>query len=298
MSTPSYLLQRVKVEFARTWRELENMSGPQKGLLNIALRAPSTSREETYAWMGSIPAVEEFLSDAQIEQLSDYDFTIRNRDWVVPVHIRKSDYNDDKTGMAAQIGQLMAAELAKHPAELIEDLIIAGDSGTAYDGIAFFSDTSSPRVNDNLLTGTGTTLSQLATDLESVEAAMMSFVDDQGKYLNIVPDSIVCGPTLMNKFKRLVGSETDPTASAHGTLNPFYRRYAVYGSAKIGADDANDWYAFASGGVLKPFIWQTRENPSVAIEDNPTSPSYAIVGTSRGNVGYGLPHLAVKTTNT
>jgi len=295
MATPAYLEQSVKTGFAQAWRELQRISGPERGLMNAALMAPSNSKEEDYGWLGSVPGVTEFLQEARLEQLSDYDFTIRNRDWHAAVQIRKSDYKDDKTGSAAQIGRLLAERLGKKPADLIEDLLINGDSNTAYDGVAFFSDTSSPRVNDNLLAGTGTTVSALMTDLESAETAMAEFVDDKGEYLNLQPNIIVCGPSLYNKFLRIVGSQADPSASGGvDTYNPFFSKYMVYRSPKIGADDANDFYVLASNGVLKPFIVQTREQPKVETEDRPTLPTYAIVASSRGNVGYGLPHLAVK----
>lgn len=298
MATPKYLLQSVKAAFAKAWIELQRMSGTDRGLLNIALAAPSNGKEEDYGWMGAMPAVSEFLSEAHLEQLTEDGFTLRNKDWHAPVQIRKSDFEDDKTGQAAMIGQMLAQQLAKHPARLIIDLIIAADSNLAYDGVAFISNASGVRVNDNLLTGTGTTLAQLATDLESVETAMAGFVDDKGEYLNIIPDTIVCGTSLYRKFQRLFGSDSDPGASVGGVFNPFKGQYSVYYDAKLNADDANDWYACATKGVLKPFVWQSRRNPKVEIEDRPTLPTYGIVATSRGNVGYGLPQLMVKTTNT
>jgi len=299
MATPEYLKQGVKTGFAMAWREFAKMSGPDAGLLNIALKTQSDSKEEDYGWMGSVPAASEFLSEAGLEQLTDYEMTLRNKDWVAAVHIRKSNFKDDKTGSAQMIGRQLAVELAKKPANLIEDMLIDGDSGTAYDSVAFFSNASGVRVNDNLLAGTGATVALVKADLISARQAMRGFKDDQGKYLNLTFDTIVCGEALEGVFEQILNSTTDPTASVAGIYNPFGNgKVQLIVSSKIGADDTYDWYACASQGILKPFIAQSRENPKIEIEDRPTLPSYAIVATSRGNVGYGLPHLAVKVVNT
>ena len=45
--------------------------------------------------------------------------------------------------------------------ELILNALVNGDTLLAYDGVAFFSDASGLRVNDNLLAGTGVTLATL-----------------------------------------------------------------------------------------------------------------------------------------
>jgi phage major head subunit gpT-like protein len=295
MATPKFLVNGIRLGFAQQWRAMDNQSGAPGSLMSSALMTTSNSREENYGWLASMPAVQEFLGEVDFGQLNNYDFTLRNRDWAAAVSIPKSDVDDDKTGQAATIGSQLAEQLGRYPARLVEDLLINGTTNTAYDGVAFFSDVSSPRVNDNLLAGTGTTVSALMTDLASAEAAMMGFKNDKGEYLNIVPDLIVCGPSLARNMKTAVMSIADPSASGGvNTYNPFYGQYRVIVSAKIGADDANDFYVMSTQGILKPFIAQNRQNPQVDVEDRPSVPTYGIVAHSRGNVGYGLPHLAVK----
>ena len=45
----------------------------------IAMTVPSASRDETYGWLGSFPAMREWLGPRQIKNLTANGFTIQNR---------------------------------------------------------------------------------------------------------------------------------------------------------------------------------------------------------------------------
>ena len=297
-TNPTIIRNGLNALFVQEMLRLQEMSGESPGVMSLATAAPSSGAQEDYAWLGNMPAVQEWLGELNLEQLNDYEYAIKNRDFAVPVVLKKNDIDDDKVGPLKIIAAQLAVKIMKHPRRLIVDSIINGVTGLAYDGVAFFSNASGVRVIDNLLAGTGTTVALLAADLASAEAAMMAFTDDQGEYLNIGPDTILCGPALANDFRRLVGSATDPTATATGTYNPFYNRYQVLVDARIGVDDPNDWYAFATREPVRPFVYQLRENARVEMREKDLTKQVAYYAHGRWNVGYGLPHLAVKVVNT
>jgi phage major head subunit gpT-like protein len=176
------------------------------------------------------------------------------------------------------------------------NLLINGDSATAYDGSAFFANRS---VNDNLLAGNGTTLANLDTDLNAALVAMAKFKDDQGEPLNIRGNLIVCPVALENTFRRLVESRADPTATGGvDTLNPYAGRLQVISDPRLDADDVNDWYLLATNEIVKPLVYSKRQEGQTRMEKKNLTKTWVWSADYRGNGGYGLPVLATKTVNT
>ena len=103
---------------------------------------------------------------------------------------------------------------------------------------------------------------------------------------------------LENKFLRLVNSQTDPTGSVAGTYNPYSGRFTVVGDPRLDADDANDWYLLATNDVVKPLVYSRRQAAKPSMEKTPHTKEWVYGADYRGAGGYGLPHLAIKTTNT
>lgn len=296
---PAVLERQVQVGVQRQWAEILAQRGSPADLMRVAMEVPSSRKSEQYAWLAGIPVVREWIGEKRAKQLADYSFTVYNKDFEATIPIDRNDLDDDATGSFDIMIRLLVDAMAEKPRQLLSALIVAGTTGTAYDGVAFFSNATGVRVIDNLLAGTGTTVSYLAADLDSVVQAMMAFTDSAGEPLNIVPDTIYCPPALVSAFQRLCYSSTDPTASAQGTFNPFGGgKFTIIGDARL--SDASDWYAFKTNGALKPFVWQSRSAPKGVLDDTHVKANrmYYASAEMRGNVGYGLPHLAVKVVNT
>lgn len=293
---PTVIDKALRAGFGRAMAEFQAARAINPGLLRAALRIPSNGAYEKLGWIGAMPAVQQWLGTRNAEEFESYDYTVKNLDWSVAVPINENDINDDQTGSLTMIPEMLAQRIMVHPEKLMIDLLINGDSDTAYDGVAFFSDVSAPRTIDNLLAGTGVTLAQLEADLNSALVAMAKFTDDQGEILNIKGDLIVCPVALQRKFQRLVRSQTDPTSSVEGTFNP-YNDIDVIGDPRLDADDANDWYLLATSEIIKPLIYQSRKMADTTMEKTNHSKNWVFGADYRGNGAYGLPHLAVKTVN-
>lgn len=297
MATPTIIERGLKAIFAQAMNELQTAREINPGLLDLALHSPSDGYDEKYGWIGAMPAVKEWIGEIQASELASYDYTIKNKDWVVGVPINENDIEDDRVSALGALAQMLVRRIAVHPEKLIIDLMTGG--GKAYDGVAFFSDVSGKRKIDNLLNGTGTSLSQLEADLNAALIAMAKFKDDQGEVLNIKGNVIVCPVALENNFRRLVQSQADPTASGGvNTYNPYQGRFTVIGDARLDAVDANDWYLFATNEIVKPFIYQLRQEAKPEMEKTPNTKRWVFSANYRCNVGFGLPHLGVKTVNT
>lgn len=293
---PTVIEKGLRAGFGRSMAEFQAARAINPGLLSAAMRIPSNGAYEKLGWVGAMPSVSQWVGTRSAKQFDSYDYTVKNLDWSVAVPINENDLNDDQTGALAMIPQMLAQRIMVHPEKLMIDLLTGGTTGLAYDGVAFFSDVSAPRTIDNLLAGTGTTLAQIEADLDAALVAMAKFTDDQGETLNIRGDLVVCPVALERKFRRLVQSLTDPTATAEGTFNP-YRSITVIGDPRLDADDANDWYLLATNEIMRPLIYQIRQSAQASMEKTNHSKDWVFGADYRGNGAYGLPHLAVKTVN-
>jgi phage major head subunit gpT-like protein len=295
---PTVAHKIFNAEMARAMADFNGARQLAPGIFSIAMMNPSSGSSEDYPWLGAMPVVQEWLGEVTAETLRDYDYIIKNRDYVASVMIGQNSIDDDQTGVLTTLSQQLAQRVLRHPEKLIVEAIINGDSDTAYDGVAFFSNVSGARTIDNLLGGTGTTLAQVEADLNSALVAMAKFADDKGVPLGIRGDTIVCPVAMENTFRRLVQSTSDPTVSGGiETFNPYSGRFTVIGDPRLDADDANDWYLFAANEPVKPFIWQMRQTAQSNMEKKPGTKQWIFSADYRGAVGYGIPHLAVKTVN-
>lgn len=294
---PIVIEKGIQVDFARRMAAWQAARQINPGLLRAVTIVQSTGAYEKLGWLGSMPAVRQWIGELQAKELEDYEYTIRNLDWEASTIVKQNDLDDDQTGTIQMIPGFLVDRIMAHPEELIINLLTGGTSGLAYDGVAFFSDATGARTIDNLLGGTGTTLAQIEADLNAALTAMAKFTDDNGKVLNIKGDLIVCPIALENKFNRLINSQTDPTATAQGTFNPYAGKFTVIGDARLDATDANDWYLLSTSGQVRPLIYSERQTARSHFEKKNGSKLWTAFAEYRANAGYGLPHLAIKTVN-
>lgn len=294
---PIVIERGLRVDFARRMAEFQAARQINPGLLAAATFIRSDGAYEKMGWLGAMPAVRQWIGELQAKELKDYDYTLRNLDWEASVIVNQNDLDDDQTGTIQMIPGYLADRIMAHPEKLIINLLTGGTTGLAYDGVAFFSDVSGVRTFDNLLGGTGTTISQLETDLNVALGTMAKFTDNQGEVLNTKGNLIICPKALENRFRRLVQSQTDPTSSAAGTYNPYLGQLTVIADARLDATDANDWYLLATGEQVKPLVFSMRQTAQPNFEKKAGSKLWIAYADYRGNAGYGLPHLAVKTVN-
>ena len=262
-----------------------------KAIESIFMRSGSTSESETYAWLGDVPGVTEWIGSKNLKGLNDYEYSIKNKNWYSGFSIDENEIEDEKISAIMPRVGMLAQGLSKFPAELIIDLITAGTTGLAYDGAAFFSNRTAP--NDNLLAGTGVTSALLKTDITAARTAMMKFTSDQGKVMGLMMDTILCPPELEALFLELTTS-----VSGESTVRPeasWIKNVIVCPELS----DTNDWYGLASDAPLKPFIYQTRKGIKQVLDDTQRDDTRKLKysAEARSNAGYGFFQMAVKTVN-
>lgn len=109
----------------------------------IAMTVPSSSRDETYSWLGQFPQLREWIGPRHVHNLEAHSFTISNRTFESTVSISRNDVMDDKLGVFKPALSEMGYLARQHPEELIFQLLAEGFATQCFDGQYFF-DTDHP----------------------------------------------------------------------------------------------------------------------------------------------------------
>ncbi|MDO5631130.1 MAG: Mu-like prophage major head subunit gpT family protein [Paracoccus sp. (in: a-proteobacteria)] len=107
----------------------------------------STALVETYAWLGQIPGMKEWIAERHIKRLEAEAYMLRNRKFEDTVAVQREAIEDDNVGTYAPAIRAMAMAAAEHPEELAYQALASGFAGACYDGQNFF-DADHPVVRD------------------------------------------------------------------------------------------------------------------------------------------------------
>jgi len=290
-----------RLEYNRALGEID-ATNAWNPLGELGTEIPSDGAEEDYRWLQENPEFQEWIGDRDLADLKDYKYTLRNKDFSASVKIFENELADDKMGVVLPRVRGMAGGEMRKWGKLIDDLIRNGTSNLAYDGIAFFSDVSGDRNNDNLLASVislGTpTVAQIATALRDTRVAGLGFKNSRGEIVGIVFDTFVVPPNLEMGFLQLVMSSSDPLLTNAGTSNP-YRTWVKRIIVDPGLTDGNDFYALSTGYSIGPFVRQKRQGIELVLDDTFVNVNKTLFfgADFRGNAGYGLPILAAKVVS-
>jgi phage major head subunit gpT-like protein len=277
---------------------LGELAGVNAEWQKIATVMPSTTDRESYNWLGAIPAMSEWKDVRKLNDLRDWDYTLVNKHWEATLQVDRDAIADDKYGMIkARIRSLARAYLKKVSAEVFSQLD-DGETLTAFDGTAFFADTrtigGSANI-DNLLEGaySGST-TEIRTALGLAVNNMRNFQDDQGNPMNLMPDTLLCGP----EMEILVKEALLPGVA--GTRRPemdYVKTIVVSPWVDL---DQTDWYLLCTSEEVKPVIFQSRQDPEFVSLDDPKGERAFIKRQflygvdARFVTGFGDPRCAIK----
>lgn len=114
----------------------------------IATRVSSTTAKEEYGWIGKIPNVREWLGDRHVQNLSQSDYAIRNRDFELTVKVDRNDIEDDNIGLYRPLFEELGRSSGAHYDQLVWGLLKNGFVTRCYDGQPFF-DGDHPVLDEN-----------------------------------------------------------------------------------------------------------------------------------------------------
>lgn len=209
----------------------------------------------------------------------------------------------------------MADLVMDHPLELAYDMLIAGAAttyGTCFDSKALFSTAHGYNTTggsqSNLVTGTGTTLAAVKTDLLTVRQNFMSYYYEQGgtalnkrRKLNKSRDiriKVVCPIEMDDVFFQLISKNLLSDTLGDNEVKTIFEYEPMHMA------DANDWYAVLKDGdkYFKPILHQIEVAPKLdfpTVSDESVRELDLVTYGARGryNLAYGAWWKAQKVTN-
>ena len=109
----------------------------------IATVIQSTTKSNTYGWLGKFPSLRKWIGDRVINSMAAHGYTITNDDWESTVGVDRNDIEDDEIGIYAPLFAEMGRAAGVHPDEQVFALLKAGFTSPCFDGQYFF-DTDHP----------------------------------------------------------------------------------------------------------------------------------------------------------
>jgi len=278
-----------------------------------ASRVTSNSRSNTYGWAAKRTRVREWVGERVVQNLTNHSYAIANKPWEWTVGVDRDDIEDDNLGVYTLPVQEGGEEFAKHPDDLILQLMQEGESTLCFDGQNFY-DTDHPVDMYDSSKGTqsnyeasGYPLTQ--ANLLAVLAKMMGYKGEDGRPLRVNPNVLTVGPAnmanakallesdlLLQAVRNLAGTENVAAAAASNITKGILELDVI--PELVGDGDA--WYVSDTRKAIKPWVYQVRRAPVIVArvdlrDDNVFwQKEFIFGGDSRDNAGNALWFLTHK----
>lgn len=109
----------------------------------ITTRVPAATKEMRYGWLGKFPNVREWIGARVVQNLSESDYTIREKAYELTIGVDRDDIETDNLGIYAPMFEEMGLSTQAHVEQLVWGLLKNGFEINCYDG-QFFFDTDHP----------------------------------------------------------------------------------------------------------------------------------------------------------
>lgn len=274
----------------------------------IALEVPSTKASETYAWLGQLPKMREWLGERTVQGLSEHSFSIINKDFESTLRVDRNALEDEQYGQFKVLAAMMGQEARRFYDEYLMGVIEA--NGLCYDGQNMFDTDHSEGISGSQSnapaassTYTVSTAAQMVTVLNLVVSAMAQIKGDKNKPFGAKVTHILV-PTSLEWVAR---EAFDPSYRGTGTTTASDMgkgRVQVLVSEYLtnnATPGYSDVYWLDLSKPVKPFIFQNRKNTEfVALDKSDDYENFMSKGIlygvdNRFNMGFGLWQLAYKT---
>lgn len=294
MVITSQSLQGMKSGFNALFNKAYTETTPQYE--KVAMVVPSSGADETYGWLGQLPALREWIGEREIHNLTATGYTIKNKDYELTISVGRNDIADDKIGIYSPLFQEMGVSAKMHPDELIFSLFAAGFTNICYDGTAFFSSRHPMTEKSNDFQSNMGTQKLSPQSYEAARSQMMTIKGESGKSLKIIPDLLVVSPQKEATARQILFADL---IAGNTNVNKNTSDLLVVPEL---ADTPEYWFLLSTKRAIKPFIFQMREKPRFVSktqdnDDNVFFQNAFLYGcNARYNAGYGLWQLAYGST--
>lgn len=131
----------------------------------VASTINSSTKSNTYAWLGEMPKMREWVGDRVINDMAEKGYVIENKQYESSIGVKRTDLEDDNIGTYSLLYNQLGRTTAIFPEELVFGLLKDGFNQTCYDGKKFFAADHKvfPKADG---TGTGVNVANLLVDAD------------------------------------------------------------------------------------------------------------------------------------
>jgi phage major head subunit gpT-like protein len=295
---PSLLLPGLKTEFDLAYRQRVDSGIAQL----IATTITTTTPSQKYAWLGSMPGMQEFVDERKPQGMQEFNYTIEDKVFEASIAVDRKAIEDDQYDLIRLRIRDLAQRVADHQHRMTVEALASGFTVSGYDGVSFFNATHP--VGDGTTYSNRGTSALDATSLSSAINQMMLVPNDRQEPMGIVPDLLVVGPKNQWTATELVespvvvykGNVTD-TSSSTPYKNVFDGKLKVVVSPFLRGTSDDYWFLLDTTRAVRALILQQRSDVPVefsALDSSQPSDTtwwhdrYFYGVRARYNVGYGL----------
>lgn len=264
---------------------------------------PSGTKITEFPFLEQLGGMREWLGPRQIKNVSSKKLQVTARTFEDTVGIPVNDIEDDQLGVYTPL----ITEMGMNAGNIWGELVFAALVGNAtwLDDVAFFSASSRSYDGTNAIANYGTTALS-ATTYAAAYVAMMGYLGHGGKPLNVVPDTLVVGPKLIETAKEIVELPIVATTGATGEStyvygvtapNPWYKSAKLVVSTQLVGTYDDYWFLMCTKRAMRPVVLTKRQEPKLtrkdrAEDDNVFLQDKILYGTkARGEAALAFPHL-------
>lgn len=282
---------------------------------------PIGSRQETMEFLLTTADIH-LLDDGQMkyDELVRSFMVLKSKDRGTGLKIRRNDFEDDRLESAQDWAAQAGAAMALAPQYQAADLLLAGETGLAYDGVAFFAATHPVNPFDpakgnysNLLPANPLVDSNgevILANFNAAEAQMRSFSMPNGRNRNLAPTFLVVPPSLKQAGLQITQARVIK-ATENVNDQDFVAKWN--GKSHTGVElivinelevAPSDWYVGTSNGGtagLLPFIYGLRRAYNINSYNGITNVELGLRNElewqvrGRNDAIYGHPYTMVKS---
>lgn len=223
----------------------------------------SDQSEESYPFLGTAPAMREWIGARAEQTQKEYEYTLKNKKFEASVKIPGELIRRGKKMHVDQYLQQLARRETQHWSKLLTQVLELGESSACWDGQFFFdTDHIGSQSNDitfDATTTTAPTAQEASNAINQAIVQIMGFEDDEGEPMNEdVSEFLVLVPLAFREaFGTALGADFIANGSGAMITNP---RIAFSGvSVRLATSARLSWttkFATFALGDVPPFIFQ------------------------------------------
>jgi len=269
----------------------------------IAMKTPSSAKQEKYAWLGSLPGMAQLLGDIPIQNVSASDYTITNNEFQSTIGVKQFDIETDTYGLYGPMFASLGAAAMQHPDDLLAQMLIDGfTTGIDYTGSPFFSSSLKypQKGKAGFINAGNQTLS--IQNFISAKANIKGRKNAQNRSMNLGKKLLlVVTPADEDLAKTICIADYDPYGATN--INKGAADVVVFNALTTYSSD-RPWFLLEVGMEVRPLIVQFNQEAKLLSLTNPDSDhvfknhEFLYQAYGRYNTGYGLPELAYGSTGT